>query len=163
MSARLEPQPFFRPMREDDLDVVAAIEHAVYPFPWTRGNFRDSIESGYGCWVYQHDQFIIGYAVMMLAVGEAHLLNITVTPEWQGQGRGKAFMLHLMRVARDYHANAMFLEVRPSNAVARRLYHKLGFDYIAVRRNYYPSHHGREDAIIMRRDLNLDTTVERDA
>jgi ribosomal-protein-alanine N-acetyltransferase len=154
MSALFKSEPYFRPMHEDDLDVVAAIDYAAYPFPWTHGNFRDSIESGYSCWVYQHDEFIVGYAVMLLAVQEAHLLNITVAPDWQGQGKGRAFMQHLLAVAHDYRAEAMFLEVRPTNTAARRLYHSLGFDYIAVRKGYYPSQHGREDAVIMRKELN---------
>ena len=153
MSALFKTEAYFRPMHEDDLDVVAAIDYAAYPFPWTRGNFGDSIVSGYSCWVYQHDEFILGYAVMMLAAQEAHLLNITVVPNWQGHGKGRAFMLHLLEVARNYAAEAMFLEVRPTNTVARRLYHKLGFDYIAVRKDYYPSPNGREDAIIMRKKL----------
>jgi ribosomal-protein-alanine N-acetyltransferase len=154
MSALFKSEPYFRPMHEDDLDVVAAIDYAAYPFPWTHGNFRDSIESGYSCWVYQHDEFIVGYAVMLLAVQEAHLLNITVAPDWQGQGKGRAFMQHLLAVAHDYRAEAMFLEVRPTNTAARRLYHSLGFDYIAVRKGYYPSQYGREDAVIMRKELN---------
>jgi ribosomal-protein-alanine N-acetyltransferase len=153
MSALFETEAYFRPLHEDDLDVVAAIDYAAYPFPWTRGNFGDSIASGYSCWVYQHDEFILGYAVMMLAAQEAHLLNVTVAPAWQGQGKGRDFMLHLLEVARNYAAEAMFLEVRPTNTVARRLYHKLGFDYIAVRKDYYPSPNGREDAIIMRKEL----------
>ncbi|MDP2024913.1 ribosomal protein S18-alanine N-acetyltransferase [Sulfuriferula sp.] len=153
MSALFKTEAYFRPMHEDDLDVMAAIDYAAYPFPWTRGNFGDSIASGYSCWVYQHDEFILGYAVMMLAAQEAHLLNITVAPNWQGQGKGRAFMLHLLEVARNYAAEAMFLEVRPTNTVARRLYHKLGFDHIAVRKDYYPIPNGREDAIIMRKEL----------
>lgn len=154
MSAVLKMQPSFRPMRDDDLDIVAAMEHTVYPFPWTRGNFHDSLQSGYSCWVCQHDQDITGYAILMLAAGEAHLLNITVALDWQGNGWGRAFMQYLIKLARDYRTLTMYLEVRPSNTVARRLYHKLGFEYVAMRKAYYPAHHGREDAVIMLLDLN---------
>ncbi len=153
MSSLLRTQPSFRPMRDDDIDVVIAMEHGVYPFPWTRGNFHDSLQSGYSCWVCQHNQFITGYAVLMLAAGEAHLLNVTIGLEWQGRGWGRAFMQYLIEVARDYHAETMYLEVRPSNTVARRLYHKLGFEYVAMRKAYYPARQGREDAVIMLLDM----------
>lgn len=154
MSALLHIQPSFCPMCEDDLDVVAAMEHTVYPFPWTRGNFRDSLQSGYSCWVCRHNQYITGYAVLMLAAGEAHLLNITVGLEWQGKGWGHAFMQYLITVARDYRAVTMYLEVRPSNTVACHLYRRLGFEYVAMRKAYYPTHHGREDALIMLLKMN---------
>ena len=149
MSAILQDAPTFRPMRIDDMVAIMRIEHDLYPFPWTEGNFQDSLKAGYNCWVCVFGPHVIGYAVMMLAAGEAHVLNIAVARDWQGQGLGRSFMQHLIRLARDYAATEIFLEVRPSNAVARRLYHGMGFNEIATRRNYYPSHGGREDAILM--------------
>ena len=149
----LKPQPVVRPMTEADLPEIAALDAQCYPFPWTHGNFADSMHSGYRCCVYELDTEIVGYAVMMLAVGEAHLLNITIAPAWQGQGWGRALMLHLITRARQDHAESLWLEVRPSNTVARRLYDSMGFDFVAVRKNYYPAVGGREDAVIMRMDL----------
>jgi ribosomal-protein-alanine N-acetyltransferase len=136
-------------MRADDVAAVMAIERDLYPFPWTEGNFRDSLNAGYNCWVCAFGPHAIGYAVMMLAAGEAHVLNIAIARDWQRQGLGGKFMQHLIKLARGYGATEIFLEVRPSNAAARRLYHGMGFNEIATRRNYYPSHGGREDAILM--------------
>jgi len=149
MSAVLQDAPTFRPMRREDLDEVMRIERSLYPFPWTEGNFRDSLSAGYNCWVCAFGPHTIGYAVMMLAAGEAHVLNIAIARDWQRQGLGGKFMQHLIKLAREYGATEIFLEVRPSNAAARKLYHGMGFNEIATRRNYYPSHNGREDAILM--------------
>jgi ribosomal-protein-alanine N-acetyltransferase len=140
-------------MRRDDVPAVMDIERALYPFPWTEGNFRDSLNAGYSCWVCACGGHVIGYAVMMLAADEAHVLNIAIASAWQRQGLGARLMGHLVGLARGYGANEIFLEVRPSNAVARRLYHGMGFNEIATRRNYYPSHGGREDAILMAMSL----------
>ena len=142
-----------RPMNEDDLPGIIALERDIYPFPWTLGNFRDSLNAGYSCWVYERESHLVGYAVMMVAAGEAHLLNLGIARAWQRQGLGRRFMHHLFRVAQDHHATSMFLEVRPSNVPAQRLYHSLGFHAIAVRKKYYPAEHGREDAIMMARHL----------
>lgn len=149
----LTDAPAFRPMRREDVLVVMDIERALYPFPWTEGNFRDSLNAGYSCWVCTFGGHVIGYAVMMLAADEAHVLNIAVAKNWQRQGLGGKLMRHLIGLARGYGANEIFLEVRPSNAAARSLYHGMGFNEIATRRNYYPSHGGREDAILMAMSL----------
>jgi ribosomal-protein-alanine N-acetyltransferase len=136
-------------MRKEEITSVMRIERDLYPFPWTEGNFRDSLSAGYSCWVCAFGPNVIGYAVMMLAAGEAHVLNIAVARDWQRQGLGGKLMRHLMKLAREYGATEIFLEVRPSNATARKLYHGMGFNEIATRRNYYPAHGGREDAILM--------------
>ena len=149
MSAVLKNNPAFRPMCLEDLETVMATEHQIYPFPWTFGNFRDSLSAGYSCWVYEHEGLMIGYGVMMLAAGEAHLLNLGIAQEWQRQGMGRKLLQHLIKVAREYHAEIMFLEVRPSNIAAIRLYEDTGFNEMAVRKSYYPSHNGREDAVLM--------------
>lgn len=146
-------QPVARPMTEGDLPAIAVLDAQSYPFPWTQGNFADSMHSGYRCCVYEFKENIVGYAVMMPGVDEAHLLNITIAPTWQGQGWGRALMLYIIERARQDHAASLWLEVRPSNTVARRLYDTMGFDYVAVRKNYYPAVNGREDAVIMRLDL----------
>lgn len=153
MSAVPKVVPVFRPMTREDLGRVMAIERDLYPFPWTEGNFRDSLNAGYSCWVCLVDGQVAGYAVMMLAADEAHVLNVAVARPWQGRGLGTALMRHLIGLARGYGAREIFLEVRPSNRVAQRLYHGMGFNEIGRRRNYYPAHEGREDAILMAKTL----------
>lgn len=153
MSAQLQEGVSIRPMCLEDLEAVVAIEYEIYPFPWTYGNFRDSLNAGYSCWVYELNGYVIGYSVMMVAVGEAHLLNLGIAPDWQGRGLGRRFLHQLINRARDYHAETMLLEVRPSNIVARGLYLSSGFSEIAVRRKYYPAEEGREDAVLMELSL----------
>ena len=145
------PQQIFtyRPMNKADVAAIMPLEHALYPFPWTPGNFTDSLHAGYSCWVCEFGSILAGYAVLMLGAGEAHVLNIAIGPDWQRQGLGRRFLQHLIKVAREYRAEMMFLEVRPSNVSARRLYEDIGFNEMATRRDYYPSHKGREDAILM--------------
>ena len=149
MSALLQEIVSSRPMCLEDVEAVVAIEHEVYPFPWSYGNFRDSLNAGYSCWVYQLSGMVIGYSVMMLAAGEAHLLNLGIAPDWQGRGLGRRFLHELINRARDYHAEVLLLEVRPSNVAARQLYLSSGFSEIAVRKKYYPAENGREDAVLM--------------
>lgn len=149
MSAVPEQLFAFRPMCKADVAAILPMERMLYPFPWTPGNFTDSLNAGYSCWVYEFGSELVGYAVLMLGAGEAHILNIAIGQDWQRQGLGRRFMQHLIKVARDYHAEMMFLEVRPSNKSALRLYEDIGFNEMATRRGYYPAHNGREDAILM--------------
>jgi ribosomal-protein-alanine N-acetyltransferase len=153
MSARPEAALEYRRMRADEVARIAAIEATIYSHPWTAGNFADSVEAGYDCWVLEQQGALAGYAVMMVAAGEAHLLNLSVASDHQGQGLGADFVRFLVRVARQGGAARMYLEVRPSNAVARALYAKTGFTQIGVRRAYYPAASGREDAIVMERSV----------
>lgn len=153
MSAVLELRHRMRPMRPADVEPVCAIERAVYEFPWSAGHFRDSLLAGHSCWVYQVGASIAGYAVLMRGVDEAHLLNLVIDPVFQRQGLGRGFIGHLCEVARGHGAHAIYLEVRPSNVAARRLYLSLGFEQVGRRRGYYPAREGREDALVMRLDL----------
>ncbi|HEB99735.1 MAG TPA: ribosomal-protein-alanine N-acetyltransferase [Thiotrichales bacterium] len=154
MSAVLQqPGGRYRPMREGDIAEVMDIERRAYPFPWTEGILRDCLRVSYSCWVYERAGAIEAYAIMSVAAGEAHILNLCVRPELQGQGLGKRTLQHLMAVARRHGADSMFLEVRPSNTVALRLYQGMGFDEIGRRRDYYPAEEGREDALILARTL----------
>jgi ribosomal-protein-alanine N-acetyltransferase len=153
MSAVLKSMPAFAPMRPEDIYAVVAIEQSAYPFPWTRANFEDSLAAGYSAWCCRVGGTLLGYAVMMLVLDEAHLLNVTVAPDWQRQGYGLLVMHHLFGVARSHGAKRMFLEVRPSNAQGQGLYKKLGFETIGRRRGYYPAGAGREDAVVMALDL----------
>ncbi len=153
MSAQLEAVPAIRRMHYQDLDRVVAIEDRIYPFPWTRGNFRDSLNAGYDCWVYEVERTTIGYAVLMFAVDEAHLLNLSIAPDWQGKGYGRSLLDAMVRTAKDHGCVFISLEVRPSNPGAIRLYQKAGFREIALRKGYYPADRGREDALVMGRNL----------
>jgi len=149
MSAVLKEVLELRPMGEADLPAVMAIETAIYAFPWTPGNFRDSLAAGYGCWNFVGDGELIGYAVLMHAADEAHLLNLSIDANWQRQGYGGLLLQRVCELARGRGARLFFLEVRPSNAAALRLYEGRGFRRIGVRRDYYPAQSGREDALIL--------------
>ncbi|MEK7436254.1 MAG: ribosomal protein S18-alanine N-acetyltransferase [Pseudomonadota bacterium] len=149
MSAVLKPVADLRPMVEADLAAVIAIENAIYAFPWTPGNFRDSLAAGYGCWKYERDGELIGYAVMMRALDEAHLLNLSIVARAQRRGYGSLLLQQLCEIARGQGAKLFFLEVRPSNAAALGLYERHGFQHIGLRRDYYPAPAGREDALIL--------------
>lgn len=154
MSAILKPLDMeFRPMAASDLEGLIRIERAAYPYPWTLGNFRDCLESGYSCWAGEIEGELAGYWVLMTAVGEGHILNCCVAPKWQSRGFGYQLMNHLIDTARGHLTQHLYLEVRPSNTPAMKLYQKLGFQVIAVRRDYYPADQGREDAVIMRLGL----------
>ena len=139
----------FRPMQIDDLDAIMKIEPQIYPHPWTRGNFSDSISSGYSAWVLLLDEKIIGYALIMMVLDEAHLLNLSIASAYQKQGLGRYLLEHMLEIAKNHHATNMFLEVRPSNISAIALYENIGFNEMAIRRNYYPAVNGREDAVLM--------------
>ena len=157
VAAIREMYPSLRPMREADLEDVARIEAGAYEFPWTLGIFRDCLRAGYGCWVLAHSAEVIGYAVLSVAAREAHVLNVCVAPEEQGKGHGRRLMKRLMDLARWHRAVRIFLEVRPSNGRAIKLYDDLGFNEIGRRPNYYPARGGREDAIVMAIELLDDT------
>lgn len=149
----MTPAPRLRPMREDDLDRIMAIEHAAYEFPWTLGIFRDCLRFGYICMVFEDDKDILGYGLLSVGAGECHLLNICVAPCYQGQGYGSKLIALLLDVARVRSAHMAFLEVRVSNKAALHVYTKMGFNELGVRKNYYPAHAGREDAILLARSL----------
>ncbi len=158
MSAQLQTILKYRRMTAGDLDAVTAIEQAVYVHPWTRGNFSDSLDAGYHCWIAECGGLIVGYSVIMIAAGEAHLLNLSIAGGWQRRGLGSELLRFVTKLARDYAAEKIFLEVRPSNAAARALYGGAGFAEIAVRRGYYPEGENREDAVVM--ELALDVKRE---
>lgn len=149
MSAVPSLQYRFQPMMETSLSEVVAIEDAIYEFPWTLGNFRDSLKAGYSCWEYRADRDLIGYAIVMFGVDEAHLLNLSIAPNAQGKGFGGRFLVHLIQVTRSHAADRMILEVRPSNVAGRALYASFGFESIGTRRGYYPARGGREDAVVL--------------
>ena len=153
MSAQIDNLPRCRRMNAGDLERVIAIEQAAYPYPWTAGNFRDSLDFGYHCWVMELAGEVVGYCVVMIAVNEAHLLNLTIATAWQRRGLGRELLKFVMQLARDFLANKIYLEVRPSNVAGRGLYAAAGFSEIATRRGYYPAHDGREDAVILELEI----------
>lgn len=137
-----------RKMREADLPAVLEIEKANYQFPWEEDIFRDCFKAGYSCWVCTENEKVLGYSILAMGVGEAHVLNICVSPAEQGQGIGRKMLENLIEVSRG-KAETMFLEVRPSNTVALALYQNMGFNEIGIRKGYYPAENGREDAIML--------------
>lgn len=153
MSARFEIAPDYRLMTVRDLDAVMEIEREIYPHPWTRGNFSDSLDAGYYCWVAECGGAMVGYSVVMVAAGEAHLLNLSIAAPWQRRGLGRKLLKFILELARDRAAGRIFLEVRPSNTAAIALYTNAGFTQVGMRRGYYPSPGGGEDALVMERVL----------
>jgi ribosomal-protein-alanine N-acetyltransferase len=147
------PLPQLRVMTEADLPHVIKVEQASYEFPWTLGIFRDCLRVGYHCYVLEAPVGVIGHGVMSIAAGECHLLNICIHPDWQLRGFGRRIVESLLDVARQRRVRMALLEVRVSNAIAYKLYTDLGFNEVGMRHHYYPGRDGREDAIILAREL----------
>ena len=139
----------YRAMTEADLDQIMAIEEVIYTYPWSRGNFTDTLRAGGHGWIMSLSGVPIGYAVLSTGAGEAHLLNMSIAVAWQRRGYGREFLAYVIERARALELNAIFLEVRASNNGARALYIKTGFTQIGVRKGYYPAPVGREDAIVL--------------
>lgn len=144
----------FRPMLPSDIDRVVQVEQRSYAFPWTQGNFLDCLNAGHQCWVALRAEQIIGHGIVTVAVGESHLLNLCVLRDQQSRGFGRRLLGHLLGKAFAHGARRMFLEVRPSNYSAIALYESLGFFEIGVRKDYYPSQLGHEDAVVYALDLS---------
>ena len=150
MTAVSKPDVRLEPLTDARLDDVVRIENSAYAHPWTRGNFADSIKSGYQLLALMGGDTLIGYFVAMEGVEEAHLLNITVAPEFQGQGYGVLMLDALALWARSRHAQCLWLEVRVSNARAMQVYERYGYTRVGERKNYYPADLGqREHAVVM--------------
>jgi ribosomal-protein-alanine N-acetyltransferase len=154
MSAVPEIVPIrFRAMSYADLGTVMVIERSAYAFPWSETIFRDCIRVGYRCRLLEVYSRIEAYGVMSIGAGEAHVLNVCVRTESQRCGLARCMLKHLLELARANAVQTMFLEVRPSNDRAVALYHSLGFCEIGWRKGYYPALGGREDALVMAREL----------
>lgn len=150
MNARIAPSLRRRGMTVPDLDDVMLVEASAYSFPWTRGNFIDSLAAGYLTELLEGEGGeVLGYFVAMTGVDELHLLNVTVAPAWQGLGLGQQLMASLHAQGRALHLASCWLEVRVSNARARALYRRLGYAEVGLRRAYYPAAGRREDAVVM--------------
>ncbi len=142
-----------RPMQLEDIDSVMEIEMVSYEFPWKETIYKDCLKVGYGCWVLEYAQRIVGYGVMTAAVGEAHILNICIRKDYRRYGLGRILLNHLLEISRIQKAATVFLEVRMSNVAAYHLYEEEGFSEVGLRKGYYPTIDGREDAIIMAKEL----------
>lgn len=162
MSANLELDLTrkFRKMISEDVSEILNIEKRIYTHPWTEGIFNDCIRVGYNCWVYIEAETIVAYGLVSIAANEAHILNLCVAPESQGQGLGKLMLFKLIQLAEDRLSDSIFLEVRESNLVALNLYEQEGFNRIGLRKNYYPSEDGKEDALVFAKALNIDKSVK---
>jgi ribosomal-protein-alanine N-acetyltransferase len=143
----------FEPMGEQDIDWVLEQETVLQPSPWSRQNFSDSLIAGHSCWLMRDGGKPIGYAIVLVVLDEAHLLNLGVAQSAQGTGLGARLLKHLLVCAKDYNLRQFFLEVRPSNLPALALYRRAGFTEIGRRKGYYASPAGREDALVMRLEL----------
>lgn len=147
------PQVQLRPMAEEDLARVSAVERESYSFPWSEGIFRDCLRVGYVCRVVEIGFDLVGYGVMSTGAGEAHILNLCVRDAMRGRGIGRTLLRQLLDLAVEAGVEDAFLEVRPSNLAAIRLYQSLGFVQVGVRKGYYQAAGGREDATVLRLDL----------
>ncbi len=149
-------EPTIRPMHDLDVAAVVAIERAGYQFPWSEGIFRDCLRVGYICRVVDCGGDMAGYGIMSLGAGEAHILNVCVRDDFRCRGIGRRLLVYLLDRARSAGMYEAFLEVRPSNTIASRLYFSLGFEQVGIRRGYYQATVGREDASVLRRHLTAD-------
>lgn len=147
-------QSNFRLMQLEDVANVFVIDEEVYPFPWTEGIFSDCIKTGHLCIVNEVENKIVAYGVVGMIVDEAHILNLSVRGNCQGQGYGRSLLLYLLGLIKKAKATRALLEVRASNQVARNLYGSLGFEEIGVRKGYYPADDGREDAIVLAKAIS---------
>ncbi len=150
MASTLESShPYLRSMQESDLPQVADIEKATFPSPWPLSSFRQCLDCGYRCCVLAQGSLVRAYAIMAVEADTAHILNLCVMPEFRQQGEGRQMLNHLLQLARAAHVTDIFLEVRVSNHPAIHLYQSADFVKIGIRKGYYPSEKGREDALIL--------------
>lgn len=149
MNISLHQAVEIREMYPSDLDHVILIEREIFLFPWSLGNFADSLKAGYPCQVLAQANTIFGYGIMMMSPEEAHVLTIGIAASWQKKGWGKRLLQYFIQIAKEKNAKSMLLDVRESNHGAAQLYKQMGFRHIATRKGYYPAMCGREDALVM--------------
>lgn len=152
----------FRKMTFADVPSVMHIESQVYTHPWTEGIFNDCIRVGYNCLIFEQHNQLLAYGLVSIAANEAHILNLCVSPHVQGTGLGKRMLFKLIQLAEERLSDSIFLEVRASNEIATKLYENEGFNRIGIRKAYYPSDEGREDAYVYAKALNIDFYTAED-
>jgi ribosomal-protein-alanine N-acetyltransferase len=145
----------FREMTLADLSIVVVNDRLSYSHPWSRGIFSDCLQAGNDCWIVEQDKRLVGHSILSVGAGECHLLNVCIIPEFQDLGLGRRLVEHMLDRAVQLEANTVFLEVRPSTPAAYHLYIAMGFNEVGTRKAYYPAKSGREDAIIMAKELSL--------
>lgn len=138
-----------RIMHTDDLAAVCAIEKQVQYAPWSEKLFAEGLERHRCMVAINQQQQIVGFSIVQFIVDEAHLLNIAVEPTQQKQGIGKVLLDDVLVNSQQKKASTIFLEVRESNQRAIQLYQAAGFNEIGLRKNYYPTANGKENAVIM--------------
>jgi ribosomal-protein-alanine N-acetyltransferase len=152
-----EPPTTIRAMHHDDLAMISDIERRSYEFPWSHGVFRDCLLAGYQCLALIREDRVAGYAILSVAAGEAHILNLCVDSDFRALGYGEQLLDELLYRARSASVLEIFLEVRPTNKIAMALYRKKGFHQIAARPAYYQANEGREDAAVLAKKLVVRT------
>ncbi len=152
----VETDLIFREMTLDDLSIVVLNDRLSYSHPWSRGVFSGCLRAGNDCWIAERDERLVGHSILSVVKGECHLLNVCIIPEFQDGGLGRCLVEHMLERARHLAARTIFLEVRPSNPAAYHLYISMGFNEVGTRTGYYPAKSGREDAVIMAKELGLD-------
>ena len=150
----IDSETAFRSMTLEDVSDIMEIERQIYKQPWTEGIFSDCIRVGYHGFIYEVENVIQAYGLISIAAEEAHILNLCVAPDYQGQGLGRKMLNKLIDVAEAVHVKSVFLEVRASNDIAIKLYDDSGFNQLGVRKDYYPDELGREDALVFGKELN---------
>jgi ribosomal-protein-alanine N-acetyltransferase len=147
------PEVVIRPMAEADVSAVVAIEQTSYRFPWSEGIFRDCLKVGYVCRVVEQFGTVAAYGIVSTGAGEAHILNLCVREDLRCRGLGTRLLDDLLECAAAAAVDLAYLEVRPSNTAAIRLYQAFEFEQIGVRRGYYQAPGGREDAAVFKLDV----------
>lgn len=144
------PETLIRQMSDADVAGVVALERSSYQFPWSEGIFRDCLRVGYVCRILEHQARVAGYGVMSIGAGEAHVLNLCVEPTFRCRGMGRQMLAYLIETGAAAGMSEAYLEVRPSNTAAIRLYQAVGFQQVGIRRGYYQAVGGREDAAVLK-------------
>ena len=151
-----ESDIFIRPMSNDDISSIINIENHAYDFPWSQTIFHDCLHAGYSSWIIEYDEIVTGYGIMQISSDESHILNLCVHPDYQSIGLGKQLLKHFLNLAEAHNINRIFLEARPTNFKAIKLYYNMEFNEIGRRRNYYPTKIGREDAVVLAKTLLIE-------
>lgn len=147
--------PIISPLLESDMDLIFAIEQAAHSVPWSLGTLKNSQGERYHNLKISEGNHILGFAICQFVLDEANLFNIAVDPTYQGQGFGEMLLRRLISDLQEKNIATLWLEVRQSNP-AQKLYEKLGFNQVDIRKNYYPTpDSGRENAVIMALYLTL--------
>jgi ribosomal-protein-alanine N-acetyltransferase len=142
-----------RPMHEPDLPAVYMLEKRCQLDPWPLWYFRRMLRKGASCWVLEHNGEVVGFGIVSMVRHWAHIMNMCVAPNYRRRGLGRRILIHLLATAKLRHANHAWLEVRPTNRPAILLYRKQGFRSKHIRKDYYRTRHGRQNAIVMARQL----------